>query len=160
MKKLFALLILVAAAFQLHAQVATDTSSTKKEPAPPSTSGNMTIAVQTLGDTDAVFSYAEIMAEFPGGQVAFYKYLQESIHYPAEEAKAGKQGTVYVSFVVEKDGSVSNVKILKGVADAPGLSQEAIRVITAMPKWTPGKINGKTVRVSVTQPIKFVLPAK
>lgn len=124
---------------------------------PPSTT---TVSVQSLDDSDAVFSYAEVMAEFPGGQAAFYKYLQESIHYPAEEAKAGLQGTVYVSFVIEKDGSVSNIKVLKGVRDAPGLDAEAVRVIALMPKWSPGKMNGKAVRVSVTQPIKFVLPEK
>lgn len=156
MKKILTLFITIAAAFQLQAQTSTDSVKTQKMP-PPSTT---TVSVQSLDDSDAVFSYAEVMAEFPGGQAAFYKYLQESIHYPAEEAKAGLQGTVYVSFVIEKDGSVSNIKVLKGVRDAPGLDAEAVRVIALMPKWSPGKMNGKAVRVSVTQPIKFVLPAK
>lgn len=112
------------------------------------------VTVQNASDSDAVFMWTEVSPEFPGGQAAFFKYLQDSIHYPAEEAKAGKQGTVYVSFVIEKDGRVTNVKIMKGVVDAPGLSQEAQRVIQSMPNWSPGK----TVRTSVTQPVKFVLP--
>lgn len=97
------------------------------------------------------------MPEFPGGREAFALYLQNSVRYPQEEKMKGMQGTVYVSFIVEKDGSVTNVHAVKEVAGAPGLTEEAERVIREMPKWSPALLNGKPVRMTVTQPIKFVL---
>jgi protein TonB len=100
-----------------------------------------------------VYMFAEEMPSYPD----FSKYLATNIKYPEEERTNGKHGTVYVSFIVEKDGSITNVKIVKEVAGAPGFSKEAIRVIAAMPNWTPGKMNGRPVRVQMTQPIKFVL---
>lgn len=100
---------------------------------------------------------AEEMPEFPGGDGAFNRYLQENIKYPADEKKKKKQGNVYISFVVEKDGSISEVKAVKEVPGAPGLTAEAIRVISQMPKWKPGKSNGRTVKVTITQPVKFIL---
>ncbi len=96
----------------------------------------------------------ETMPEFPG---SFNQYLIDNIKYPLAEKKAGKQGTVYVSFVVEKDGTITNVRIKKGIEGAPGLSEEAIRVIKLMPNWTPGKLNGHPVRIEMTQPIRFYL---
>lgn len=90
-----------------------------------------------------MFQFAEKAATFPGGEQAFFKYLQENIHYPLIEKENGKQGTVFVNFVVEKDGSISNVTCVKGVPGAPGLGKEACRVIAAMPKWTPGEIGGE-----------------
>lgn len=93
----------------------------------------------------------------PGGQEAFLKYLRDSTQFPFAESLAKKQGTIYVCFTVEKDGSISEVRVVKAVPNAPGFSREAIRVISTMPKWTPGQIDGKVVRVTMTQPIKFVL---
>lgn len=108
-------------------------------------------------DSLAVFTFAEEQPVFPGGSAAFMKYLQTNIQYPQLEKEANKQGSVYISFIVEKDGSISNIKAVKEVPGAPGLTKEAIRVISMMPKWIPGKMNGRAVRVEITQPIKFVL---
>lgn len=102
-----------------------------------------------------VFTFAERMPEFPGN--GFNKFLQDSLRYPIAEKEAGVQGTVYVSFVIEKDGSVTNVQVVKAVPNAPGLSAEAVRVVSSMPPWKPGMMNGKPVRVSITQPVKFVI---
>jgi protein TonB len=97
------------------------------------------------------------MPEFPGGLEAFQKYLRDSIQYPGIEKNKGIHGTVYVSFVVGKDGTITNVKVIREVQGAPGLSAEAIRVISNMPKWTPGKFQGRPVRTEMTQPIEFIL---
>ena len=108
-------------------------------------------------DENGVYYFADVMPEFPGGQQAFYKYLVDSTRYPAIEKEAGKQGTVYISFVVQADGSLSNFVAAKDVPGAPGLTKEAIRVLSKMPNWTPGEVNGKPVAVHITQPIKFTL---
>jgi TonB family protein len=105
-------------------------------------------------DRDEVYSFAETMPLFPQG---FNAYLKENLKYPEEEKLQKKQGTVYVYFVVERDGSVTDVRIAKAVKDAPGLSLEAIRVIGTMPNWTPGTMQGRPVRIGMTQPVKFVL---
>ncbi|RLD34718.1 MAG: hypothetical protein DRI83_07670 [Bacteroidetes bacterium] len=106
-------------------------------------------------DDPPIFTVVEDMPIFPGGKEALYKYLGENITYPAGAKKDGTSGTVYVSYVVEIDGRVSNVTLLRGVRE--DLDNEAIRVIKEMPKWTPGKQNGKAVRVQYNLPIKFSL---
>ena len=93
------------------------------------------------------------MPKFPNGSVE--EYLRKNTDYPTEERDLRVQGTVIVSFVVEKDGSVSNVKILRGVVGGPGLEAEAKRVISDMPRWTPGKQNGIPARVQFSVPISF-----
>lgn len=110
----------------------------------------------TSGKTDPI-EINEEYPSFPGGEQAFAEYLRSHLQYPAAEEKAGKQGTVYVEFVVEKDGSITNVRVIKEVPDAPGLSKEALRVISGMPKWNPGKMYGKPVRVIMREPVKFIL---
>lgn len=85
------------------------------------------------------------------------RFLSSQIRYPETAKDAGKQGTVYVSFVVEKDGTISNIVMLKEVPGVPEFSKEAIRVVSIMPNWTPGKQNGKLVRVKYTLPVKFTL---
>lgn len=102
--------------------------------------------------SEPAYTYAEEMPE-AGFNLTYY--LSNNIQYPAYEQSAGIEGTVYVSFVVEKDGSISEVKAEKEVSGGPGLTREAIRVIESMPAWTPGKMNGTNVRVKMTQPIKF-----
>lgn len=102
-----------------------------------------------------VFTSVEQVPEFPGGVQAFGKYLASNIHYPADSRKKGIQGRVIISFVVEKDGSLSNIRIARGVAD--DIDREALRVIQASPRWTPGTQNGKLVRVAYTVPIAFTL---
>jgi protein TonB len=95
------------------------------------------------------------MPEFKGGAGAMTKYLVESIKYPKTAREKGINGTVYVTYVVEKDGAVSNVKILRGIGG--GCDEEAIRVVREMPNWIPGKNKGKPVRVQFNLPIKFAL---
>ena len=111
---------------------------------------------ETKADADeGVYTLVEHDPEFNGGMEGLYQYLAANIKYPAD-AKAEKvQGRVYVSFVIEKDGSVSNVKIVRSPDER--LSREAERVVKAMPKWKPGRQSGKKVRVSYTLPINFQL---
>ncbi|MEO5641728.1 MAG: energy transducer TonB [Bacteroidia bacterium] len=84
-------------------------------------------------------------------------YLSSNLNYPKEEMILGIQGKVYVNFIVELDGSVSNVRIKQGVPDGPGLDKEAMRVIYQMPAWKPGMLNGQPARIEMTQPITFSL---
>ncbi|MHA7112209.1 energy transducer TonB [Sunxiuqinia elliptica] len=102
-----------------------------------------------------VFFIVEDMPEFPGGELALRKFIANAIKYPVIAQENGIQGKVYVNFVVDKDGSVQNARIARGV-DA-SLDKEALRVVNNLPKWKPGKQRGKPVRVSYTVPISFVL---
>ena len=102
-----------------------------------------------------VFDVVEEMPQYPGGPQALFKFLGENVQYPAEAEKAGIQGRVIATFVVEKDGSISQPTVVKSVD--PLLDAEAIRVISAMPNWIPGKQNGKVVRVKYTVPLSFNL---
>ena len=105
--------------------------------------------------TEAPYTVVEQMPEYPGGESALRKYLSSNVKYPQIATENGVQGKVYVNFVVDKNGGISNVKVVRGVDSS--LDQEAVRVIKMMPKWIPGKQNGETVRVSYTVPINFVL---
>jgi len=102
-----------------------------------------------------VFFIVEDMPEFPGGEMALRAFIANAIKYPVIAQENGIQGKVYVTFVVGKDGSVSNAVIARGV-DA-SLDKEALRVVNTLPKWKPGKQRGKPVNVSYTVPINFVL---
>lgn len=102
-----------------------------------------------------VFDVVEQMPSFPGGDAALMQYLNSHIKYPAIAEENGVQGRVIVSFVVERDGSITDVKVLKS-AD-PSLDKEAVRVTKSMPKWIPGKQNGSSVRVKYTLPVTFRL---
>jgi periplasmic protein TonB len=102
-----------------------------------------------------IFTIVEEMPGFPGGDEELFKYLGKSIKYPAMAKDANIQGTVYVTFVVKEDGSISNVQILRGIGG--GCDEEAKRVVESMPKWKPGKQRGKAVRVQFNLPIKFIL---
>ena len=102
-----------------------------------------------------VFTIVEQMPSFPGGDAKMYEYLGKNIKYPQIARETGIQGRVFVNFVVEPDGSVSNVKVLRGIGG--GCDEEAMRVVKAMPKWTAGKQRGKAVRVSYTLPVVFKL---
>ena len=101
------------------------------------------------------FIHVEEMPRFPGGEVALFKYLGDNIKYPAMAKDAGINGKVYVTFVIEKDGSIGNVKILRGIGG--GCDEEAIRILNGMPHWSPGKQRGKPVRVQYNLPINFIL---
>ena len=102
-----------------------------------------------------VYDIPETMPYFPGGQVLMLKYLADNIKYPASAVKAKKQGRVIVTFIVQKDGSVTHAKIAKSID--PELDAEALRVVKGMPKWTPGTQNGKPVNVKYSVPVKFSL---
>ena len=102
-----------------------------------------------------VFDVVEEMPQFPGGQAALLEYLSKNIKYPVVAEENGIQGKVIVTFVVERDGSISDVKVVKSVD--PSLDKEASRVVKSMPKWQPGKQNGSAVRVKYTVPVQFRL---
>lgn len=106
-----------------------------------------------FSDDDEVFVIAEHMPVFPHGDVT--KWLAKNTKYPPIAEQNGIQGKVFVKFVVEKDGSVTNVEVVRSVD--PSLDKEALRVVSAMPKWTPGRQRDKAVRVSFTVPINFYL---
>lgn len=113
-------------------------------------------AVVTLPPDEVIdepFTFVEVMPEFVGGDKAFFEYLSEAIDYPQLAKEAGIQGKVYVQFVVEIDGSITDVKVLRGTHKQ--LDQEALRVIEEMDNWVPGSQNGKKVRVLFTIPINF-----
>lgn len=99
--------------------------------------------------------FASTMPKFPGGKID--DYLAHQLQYPAEEAKSGIQGTVYASFIVERDGSVSSVTLLHGINNGDALNREALRVLSGMPKWIPGKQGDHPVRVQFVVPIHFKL---
>jgi protein TonB len=104
-----------------------------------------------------VFVSVEEMPKFPGGDEALLGYLSKSIQFPALEKENGISGTVYVYFVINKDGNVEDTKVMRGVKGGSGLDKEALRVINAMPKWSPGRNNGRPAKVQFTLPIKFTL---
>ena len=122
---------------------------------------------------DEIFWVVEQMPEFPGGDEAMFKYLSDNLSYPKQAREAGIQGKVMVGFVVEADGSITEVKTIRffPITDSKEkskpvtltmvlqkeLEDEAIRVIKAMPKWTPGKQRGRNVRVAYRLPITFTL---
>lgn len=106
-------------------------------------------------EENKVFDIVEQQPLFPGGPAALMKYLYENTKYPVVAQENGVQGRVTVQFVVEKDGSISDVHVLRGVD--PSLDKEAVRVVKSMPRWTPGKQNGSAVRVKYQVPVTFRL---
>ena len=106
-------------------------------------------------EENKVFDVVEEQPSFPGGQGALMAWLRDNIKYPVVAAENGIQGKVIVQFVVGKNGSISNVKVLRSVD--PSLDREAVRVVSSMPNWTPGKQNGTSVNVRYTLPVTFKL---
>ena len=115
-------------------------------------SAQKTVVSQT---NQKVYDMAEQMPEYPGGMHAMMEFLQANMKYPKDAEKQKVDGRVIVQFIVETDGSVSDVKVARQVF--PSLDAEAVRVVQAMPKWTPGKVKGKVVRVKFNLPIVFRL---
>ncbi len=107
-------------------------------------------------DADKVYEEADQMPEFPGGQSALKKYLSDNIKYPALAAEYGKQGTAIIQFVVNADGSISDVEVARSAGDS-SLDKEAIRVVKSMPKWNPGKKYGQNVKVRTKTNVAFRL---
>lgn len=104
---------------------------------------------------EEIFIFVEENPEYTGGVEAMYKYLGENIKYPQLARENNIEGKVYVQFVVEKDGSITNVKVMRDIGG--GCGQEAVRVVKAMPKWKPGKQRGKAVRAQFSLPVSFKL---
>jgi TonB family protein len=104
---------------------------------------------------DSVYTTADVMPEFQGGQVKMLKFISKNLQYPEIAKRAGIQGKVLITFVVDKTGKIKNAKVLEGIGT--GCDEEALRVINKMPKWIPGKLNGKKVDVQITLPIMFKL---
>ena len=113
------------------------------------------IVVEEPEEEDQIFQVVEEDATFPGGTAELMKYLQKNIKYPSICQEQGIQGRVIVQFVVEKDGSITDVQVIKAIN--PYLDKEAVRVVSTMPKWSPGKQAGKPVRVFFTLPVVFRL---
>ena len=114
------------------------------------------IAAPKVEDEQPVsIAMVEQKPEFPGGEAAMYKWLGDNIVYPSAASEEGVQGRVVVEFVVGKDGSISNVKVVR--PRHPALDKEALRVVKAMPKWLPGRNNGQPVKVTYTLPVTFKL---
>lgn len=106
---------------------------------------------------EEVFTVVEQMPEFPGGIAEMYKFIGKNMQYPQIEKENNVQGTVYITFVVDKNGNINDVKSLRGVAGGPNLEKEALRVVKMMPAWKAGKQNGREVSVQYNLPVKFVL---
>jgi len=104
---------------------------------------------------EQIFVQVEQMPEYPGGEAALRQFLASNVKYPDDAVKSGTQGKVFVKFVVNKDGKVVNPKIARSVS--PSIDKEALRVVSIMPNWTPGKQRGKNVAVEYTVPILFKL---
>ena len=111
--------------------------------------------VAPVAPANEVYTVVEKQPSYPGGTDGYRDFLLANIKYPEEAVKKGVTGTVYVTFVVQKDGSVANVKVLRGIGT--GCDEEAVRVVRLMPKWNPGEQKGKPVDVQYNLPIKFIL---
>lgn len=139
------LLIVLPVLLALHTRAQDDVP-----PPPPVQEG-------TMSTEEPVLTIVEQMPQFSGGDQAMITYLATNIHYPQECIEAGVEGKVFIAYVVDLDGSITEVKVLRGVAECPALDREAARVVKTMPNWTPGSQNGKPVRVRMTVPIVFKL---
>lgn len=106
-------------------------------------------------EDDVIFTVVEEQPTFPGGEEARVRFLGDNLRYPQMAREAGIQGTVFVTFVVERDGSVTDVRVLRGIGG--GCDEEAVRVVQAMPRWEPGRQRGQPVRVQFNMPIRFML---
>lgn len=106
-------------------------------------------------ETDEIFTIVEDKAKYPGGDQAFYRYIATNLKYPETARRMGIEGRVYVSFVVEKDGSLTDVQAIKGIG--AGCDEEAVRIVKASPNWNPAKQRGRPVRSRVIIPLIFTL---
>lgn len=104
---------------------------------------------------DSIYFLASEMPSFPGGDEALMNYLKEHIKYPAAARANRTQGKVVVSLIIDRSGAATNIKVQRGIGN--GCDEEAVRILKAMPKWNPGKVKGKEVRVQMNMPVKFQL---
>lgn len=138
MRSYFLLLFLTTVLFKVQAQTPTDT------------------LVYEMDDSLSTIT----PAVFPGGDEAFARYIFNRLMYPEDAKAQGIQGTTHIQFIIETDGSLSNIKVVHGKGLSPSCDQEAIRVISDSPKWTPAMKNGKPVRSKRTVRVKFALAGK
>ncbi|HVS94817.1 MAG TPA: energy transducer TonB [Mucilaginibacter sp.] len=110
---------------------------------------------QNFADTNKVFTAVETNPEFPEGWEKFPDYIKANLRYPVAARNDGVQGKVFLTFIVERDGSLTNIKVVRGIGS--GCDEEAVRLLKACPKWHPGIRNGHTVRVAYATPISFYL---
>ena len=115
--------------------------------------------IDQASDVEPVYDleYIQEQPEFPGGDLALSQFIKKNIRYPENEKRQKIEGNVYIAFVIHKDGTVMKTEIYKGVEDGPGLSQEALRIMQLMPKWKPGMLEGKPVKVNYLIPFSFRL---
>jgi protein TonB len=106
-------------------------------------------------DPNMIYTVVEQPAEFPGGMAAMMKFISQNMKYPSQARRMGTEGSVFVEFVVDQQGKISDAHVIKGIG--AGCDEEAVRVVNKMPNWKPGKQNGKAVRVRFVLPVKFVL---
>lgn len=161
--KVFALLPIVGLALALNAETVNDYVYKEEQQQPQAKvvkKGKkkvveVVVKAKKPEEAEKPFDVVEQMPEFPGGMPELMKFLQENVKYPEEAMKNGIQGRVLIQFIVEKDGSISEAKVIKKVNEH--LDAEALRVIGEMPKWTPGKQKGQEVRVKFVLPVTFRL---
>jgi TonB family protein len=137
------------------------TKVTASRPAVDATEAAAAVSAATpsaVAAPSSVLSYSEVLPTFPGGDAAYRKYMGENAKFPEEALAKGVSGTVYVSFVVDEQGRITDVELVKGCGN--GFDQEALRVIRLMPWWNPGQMAGKPVRVARTLPVPFVYRAR
>ncbi|MBS1525861.1 MAG: energy transducer TonB [Bacteroidetes bacterium] len=150
MKKTLSIILLACAATGVHAQ---QSSSIKTSPS------DKDIVIGSPDDTTAnrgkIFTAVEQEPSFPGGHDGFTRFLIKNIRYPPTAAEKRIQGNVYLTFIVERDGSLSDIRVIRSVS--PDLDAEALRVMKMSPKWSPGIQNYKAVRVQYSMPISFTL---
>lgn len=118
--------------------------------------GTGVVQAPKVVEKEKTYIFVEIMPEFPGGEKALMKFLQNNVHYPTMATEASISGTVFVKFVVSKNGEIGSV-VVEGAKKGAGLEEEAMRVVRKMPKWKPGKQNGEAVAVYFNLPIRFML---
>ena len=104
-------------------------------------------------DSSKIFGAAEEMPSFPGGEKALMQYIKDNTYYPEEMCEGAAQGRVMVGFVINEDGSISDVKVLRSLT--PEFDEVAVKIVKGMPKWNPGKQNGKAVKTKYTVPVSF-----
>lgn len=153
MKKLLFLIITLLPAVAMSQQTQqvpqiSGSSSDEGVPVPPADDASKV-------DQERIYSITEVMPEFPGGESAMPAFLHKHTQYPADARQQKKQGTVYLSFVVNEDGRITDVKVLRSVF--PSLDKEAVRIVSVMPNWKPGMQNGKAVKCQFNFPVRFVL---
>ncbi len=149
MKKIFLIICILVSVLHSNGQNKVIVQGTDDPPPPP--------PPVEINDSNHVYQYVEEQPEFPGGMLAMRMFLQKNIVYPQLEKESGIQGKVFIEFIVDKDGSVTDVEVRKGVPGGPGLEKEAVRVVKLMPNWKPGKMSGKPVRVKYMLPVSFRL---